>query len=274
MNATALGILAIIAYTAATIGTIRSLRFDYRASKRRSGTRTAILLLAWSGVILHSGLLLNSVQPGIGLDFSLLNALSLVSWGAVVMLLLAAVFRPVDKLGIVIYPLSALILTLKLSIPTATHTIHDHSWPMRVHILSSMLAFSLLNIAALQAMLLALQDWGLRTHQAASPLVRSLPPLQTMESLLFQLITAGFLLLTLSLGTGFIFLENLFAQHLAHKTILSIMAWGFFAIVLGGRLRYGWRGQIAIRWTLGGFLSLMLAYLGSKMVLEWILQRT
>jgi len=274
MNATALGLFAIIAYTAATIGILRTLRIDYQASKRLSGTRTTLLLVACSGVILHGGLLINSVQPGVGLDFSLLNALSLVSWGAVVMLLLAALFRPVDKVGIVIYPLSALILALKLSIPTTTHAIHDHSWPMHVHILSSMLAFSLLNIAAIQALLLALQDWGLKTHRLTSPLIRSLPPLQTMESLLFQLIAAGFLLLTLSLGTGFIFLDNMFAQHLAHKTILSIMAWVFFAIVLGGRLRYGWRGQMAIRWTLGGFLSLMLAYLGSKMVLEWILGRT
>ena len=122
-------------------------------------------------------------------------------------------------------------------------------------------------------MLLALQDRGLRTRQMASPLIRSLPPLQTMENLLFQLIGGGFALLTVSLGSGFIFLENMFAQHLAHKTVLSILAWVFFAVVLAGRVRYGWRGQVAIRWTLGGFISLMLAYLGSKLVLEWILQR-
>jgi ABC-type uncharacterized transport system permease subunit len=94
-----------------------------------------------------------------------------------------------------------------------------------------------------------------------------------MENLLFQLLGSGFALLTLSLGTGFIFLDNLFAQHLAHKTVLSILAWLVFAMVLAGRIRYGWRGQVAIRWTLGGFVSLMLAYFGSKMVMEWILKR-
>ncbi|MGI9213928.1 MAG: cytochrome C assembly family protein [Methylococcaceae bacterium] len=274
MNANALGILAILAYTASTIGIVRSLRLDYRSSKALSGLRLGILLLAWLAVILHAGQVVSSVLADVGLDFGLLNALSLVSWVAVLILLLAAFFKPVDKLGIVIYPLSALILTLKLSIPAASHTLHTHSWPMNAHILSSMLAFSLLNIAAMQALLLAVQDWGLRTHQAASPLIRSLPPLQTMESLLFQLIAAGFVLLTLSLGTGFIFLENMFAQHLAHKTVLSILAWVFFAVVLGGRILYGWRGEVAIRWTLGGFLSLMLAYFGSKMVLEWILHRS
>jgi ABC-type uncharacterized transport system permease subunit len=94
-----------------------------------------------------------------------------------------------------------------------------------------------------------------------------------MEFLLFQLIGAGFVLLSISLVSGFLFLENMFAQHLAHKTVLAILAWMVFAVLLIGRLRHGWRGQTAIRWTLGGFLSLMLAYFGSKMVLEWILDR-
>lgn len=273
MNATTLSLFAIIAYMAATIGTIRSLRFDYRSSKHPPGMRAGILALGWLALIPHGVLWLGSIQPETGLDFSLLNALSLVSGVAVLMLLLAAAFKPVDKLGIVIYPLAAVILALKLGIPAASHGVHNHSWPMTVHILSSMLAFSLLNIAAMQALLLALQDRGLRTRQMASPLIRSLPPLQTMENLLFQLIGGGFALLTVSLGSGFIFLENMFAQHLAHKTVLSILAWVFFAVVLAGRVRYGWRGQVAIRWTLGGFISLMLAYLGSKLVLEWILQR-
>jgi ABC-type uncharacterized transport system permease subunit len=91
---------------------------------------------------------------------------------------------------------------------------------------------------------------------------------------MFQLIGAGLVLLTLSLITGFLFLEDMFAQHLAHKTILSLLAWLVFAILLLGRYRSGWRGRIAIRWTLGGFISLMLAYFGSKMVLELILNRT
>jgi len=97
--------------------------------------------------------------------------------------------------------------------------------------------------------------------------------LQTMEKLLFQLIATGFVLLSLSLLSGFLFVENLFAQHLVHKTVLSILAWLVFGILLVGRIKQGWRGQTAIRWTLGGFASLMLAYFGSKIVLEWVLNR-
>ena len=73
--------------------------------------------------------------------------------------------------------------------------------------------------------------------------------------------------------TGFLFLENMFEQHIAHKTILSILAWLLFAVLLWGRWKFGWRGQMAIRWTLGGFAFLILAYLGSKFVQEILLNR-
>jgi ABC-type uncharacterized transport system permease subunit len=103
--------------------------------------------------------------------------------------------------------------------------------------------------------------------------VRALPPLQTMEALLFEMIAVGFVLLSISLASGFLFLEDMFAQHLAHKTILSVAAWTVFALLLWGRFRFGWRGRTALRWTIAGFLVLMLAYFGSKAVLELILRR-
>ncbi|MDD1608146.1 MAG: cytochrome c biogenesis protein CcsA, partial [Methylococcaceae bacterium] len=92
-------------------------------------------------------------------------------------------------------------------------------------------------------------------------------------SLLFQMLGAGVFFLSISLISGFIFVENLFAQHLVHKTVLSILAWIIFSSLLIGRSRYGWRGQLAIQWTLIGFVSLLLAYFGSKLVLELILHR-
>ena len=94
-----------------------------------------------------------------------------------------------------------------------------------------------------------------------------------MEKLLFELIWIGFILLTLSVASGFIFLDDMFAQHLVHKTILSIIAWCIFAILLYGRHAQGWRGTTAIKLTIAGFVVLMLAYFGSKFVLEIILQR-
>ena len=92
-----------------------------------------------------------------------------------------------------------------------------------------------------------------------------------METLLFEVILVGFIALTISLASGLIFLENMFAQQLAHKTILSIVAWLVFLTLLIGHWKLGWRGRTAIRWTLTGFASLMLAYFGSKFVLEVLL---
>jgi ABC-type uncharacterized transport system permease subunit len=106
-----------------------------------------------------------------------------------------------------------------------------------------------------------------------SDLPSALPPLDALERVMFRLIATGFAFLTMALLTGFIFVTDLFEQHLAHKTILSLIAWVLFAILLIGRTRYGWRGRAAVRWTLSGFAFLVLAYFGSKFVLETLLGR-
>lgn len=103
--------------------------------------------------------------------------------------------------------------------------------------------------------------------------MRVLPPLTSTESLLFSLLAVGFGILTLSLASGFAFLDDMFAQNVAHKTILACLAWVIFAVLLFGRWRFGWRGQRVVRWTIAGFATLLVAYFGSKLVLEFILQR-
>ncbi len=272
MSTTQFGIYAIIAYLAASVALIHTLNSDYIATENSAWQRLRILGLGWLAALLHAVSLSDMCDRAGTVNFSFLSVSSLAGLGIVAILLVAALTKPTDKLGVIIFPLNAAIIFLKLAVPEEAHTLKVHSWQMDVHILVSMLAYSFLNIAALQALLLALQDWHLRRHHAKG-LIRSLPPLQTMEKLLFQLIAAGFVLLGLSLLSGFLFVENLFAQHLIHKTVLSIFAWLVFGVLLLGRRRQGWRGQIAIRWTLGGFVSLMLGYFGSKMVLEWILNR-
>jgi ABC-type uncharacterized transport system permease subunit len=121
--------------------------------------------------------------------------------------------------------------------------------------------------------MLWLQERALRRRQFA-PLLRAFPPLTLLEALLFRLIGAGFALLTLALLSGAVFVENLFAQHLAHKTVLSLLAWAVFGALVFGRLRYGWRGRRAVRLTLTAMVLLALAFFGSKFVLELVLGRT
>ena len=140
------------------------------------------------------------------------------------------------------------------------------------HIMISIIAYSLIMLRALQALALAYQDHAIRSHHPGG-LIRFFPPLHDMETLLFQMLGFGFIFLTTALASGFFFVEDLFAQSLVHKTVLSIIGWFILAILLFGRYRFGWRGKIAIRWTLAAFVFIMLAYFGSKLVLEFILHK-
>lgn len=137
---------------------------------------------------------------------------------------------------------------------------------MTLHVLLSMLAAACLTFAAGQSLLLAAQE-RLLHRPGWESLVSRLPPLQTMERWLFRLIAVGFLLLSAALLSGLWFIENWFAQHLIQKTVLSITAWLVFGVLLWGRQRYGWRGQVATRWALSGYGVLILAYFGSKYLL-------
>ncbi len=185
---------------------------------------------------------------------------------------MSSLSKPVENLGIVLMPAAALTVLAALANPGVHLLPNDAAWALKLHVIVSLLAYSVLSIASVQAVLLAIQDHHLRRHQPGG-FVRALPPLQTMESLLFEMISVGFVLLTAALGTGFVFLEDMFAQHLGHKTMLSIIAWVLFAVLLWGRYRFGWRGKVAIRWALTGFAVLLLAYFGSKAVMELILRR-
>jgi len=137
---------------------------------------------------------------------------------------------------------------------------------LHLHVVLSVLGAGLLTLAAVQAVTVALQD-ALLHGKSASRLVQALPPLQTMERALFVLIALGFFLLSLSLLSGLLFVDDLMARHLAEKTVLSVVAWTLFGGLLWGRWRWGWRGRTAVRWTLGGYGALILAYFGTKLLL-------
>lgn len=239
---------------------------------QKNRTQRTSLYLAWTAVCTHIFYITVFLSQNNSFNFSFISTASLISLLVALLLLIATLNKSVEKLGVVVFPLAALMLTLTLVFPEKPHLLHAHNWQMGAHILTSIIAFSLLNIAALQAILLAIQDQQLKSHPPKR-LIRSLPPLQTMETLLFQMLGTGLFFLSLSLVSGFIFIEDLFAQHLVHKTVLSIIAWIIFSSLLLGRVRYGWRGRTAVRWTLTGFFLLLLAYFGTKLVLEIILHR-
>ena len=234
--------------------------------------RNQSLMLGLAAVFIHGLILYPTILTGGGLNLGIFYAASLVAMTTSLLLLLASFIEPVENLGIPVFVVAALCIGLTMIFPDPHIVTNAASWQLDSHILASLLAYSILGLAVLQALLLAIQDSHLR-NRTPGGFIRALPQLQTMESLLFQMITTGFTLLTLALVTGILFLEDLFAQHLVHKTILSLIAWVVFAVLLWGRWRFGWRGRVAIRWTIGGFIFLMLAYFGSKFVLELVINR-
>ena len=147
------------------------------------------------------------------------------------------------------------------------------------HIAVAILAYSTLTIAAFHAVLMALQLSRLHMPVAQAGwlgnAIDQLPALLTMEKLLFRLIWIGFVLLSLTVLSGIVFSEQLFGQALKwdHKTLFTLLSWMLFAALLAGRRWRGWRGKTALRFTLAGFATLVLAYVGSHFVLEVVLQR-
>lgn len=175
--------------------------------------------------------------------------------------------------SLVALPLSILILAAEWTMDAPVMEISRGSMGITVHITTSVIAFGVLSIAGVYALFVTLIDHLLR-HHSFNKLVQALPALDTLDQLLFHLIRAGFVVLTISLLTGLIFVSDLLGQHLAHKTLLSIFAWLVFAVLLWGRWKKGWRGQVAVRLTLAGFVLLLLSYFGSKLILEVFLHRT
>jgi len=266
---TALTFLAVAFYFVATMLLLRRLALGAAAGER---SRLPALLTGLGGVVLHGILVYQAIFLPQGMDLEFFYVVSLITWLVALLLLLAALSQPVENLGVVVLPLAALALVLQTVWPATPNLLAQVGPEMQGHILISILAYSLLALAAVQAMLLAIQDRHLRNRHPGG-FIRALPPLETMERMLFHMIGLGFVLLSLSLLSGFLYLENMFAQHLVHKTVLSVIAWLVFAVLLWGRWRFGWRGRKAIAWTLAGFILLMIAYLGSKLVLELILNR-
>lgn len=148
----------------------------------------------------------------------------------------------------------------------------QQGWELSAHIALSVLAYSLVTVGTALALALAMLDRRLRKRQPLGWL-SILPAVESLESGMFAALGAGFAMLSLALFSGFVFVEDLFAQNLSRKVILSCAAWLMLAVLLFGRWRFGWRGRIARNWTIGGFVVLGLAYFGSKIVLETILGR-
>ncbi|MCB5162662.1 cytochrome C assembly family protein [Marinomonas algarum] len=168
------------------------------------------------------------------------------------------------------FPLGAIVIAFNALEPWGITQLHSNSWGTSAHILIASVAYSLFTTACGVGILLSIQEYQLKHHKLKQLL--RVPPLQVLEQLMFEFIWAAFVLLTITIATGFYFIDDMFAQHIVHKTFFTIASWFVFAGLLIGRHYAGWRGQLAVKLTLSGFFLLMLGYFGSQIALE-ILQR-
>jgi ABC-type uncharacterized transport system permease subunit len=223
---------------------------------------------------LHGVLIARAMFAPDGLHLGVGNAVSAILWLTVLVYWSGNFFYRLDGLQSLVLPVAAVACLMPAVLPSANPLPNTELLVFKFHLLIAMLSYSLFTIASLHVLLMALLER--RLHDGGLPrALQGLPPLLTMETLLFRIIWAGFILLTATLATGVLYSEELFgrAARFNHKTVFGVLSWIIFAALLGGRHVYGWRGRVAVRWTLTGFLMLVLAYIGSKFVLEVILGR-
>ncbi|QQD19245.1 cytochrome c biogenesis protein CcsA [Spongiibacter nanhainus] len=262
---TATSFIAITLYIVATALQLRRMR---AASNSTVGPGPTALAIGALATACHLFAAASAIHTPDGAHLGAIQVMSLVGATIVVITLSASLRRPLHNLLMVVYPLATVLLLAEWLTPAAENLEH-YSTGVLSHIVLSILSYSVLTMAAAQALILWVQDSRLRHHRLTG-FHSLLPPIQTMEAMLFELIWAGLILLTLAIVTGAIYVDDLLAQHLAHKTVFSLLAWLLFAVLLGGRMILGWRGRIAIRWTLGAFACLLLGYLGTKVALTVI----
>lgn len=257
------GIAAILLYLAG---------FTYLAATitRAAPKRWVVLGLGLAAFALHAITSAQQTFVSGGFDFSLMRVSSIVFLTINLIVLLSSIQRPVFSLLLPLQPLAALVVGVSLVLDSSMEPWSTLPPAMGFHVIVSILAYSLLTLSVFQALLVGFQNLQLH-HRHPGGLVRILPPLQTMEALLFEILWAGFLLLTISLLSGFLYHEDFLGRNVLHKAVFSMIGWVVYAILLWGHHTRGWRGMIAIRWTVGGFTALALAYWGTKLVIEYIL---
>ena len=266
MSSTTLtGIIALLFY----VGTLLLQRRSVNLGSARSGTRAGTLVAGFIGVAAHFYSAGSLIYRDTAYHFGVTEVSTLIFAAITLLTLLSNIRRPAGSLILAVLPLAILSILFSLIVPS-TYPPQHLDTGIAAHVILSIVAYSLFSIAALQSIFLAFQNYQLKHHHVVR-VMRLFPPLQDMERLLFELLWAAQILLSLAIAAGFLFVSDLGAQGLAHKMFFSLLAWVVFTGLLVGRHALGWRGNTAIKGTLTGFGLLLIGFYGSKFVLEFIL---
>ena len=266
MLATISGIFAVALYLLGTW-------FQAQGLFQERNNRSLVLSCGGLALLAHLFNMIEVINTPTGYNFGFFKIATLFSFAISLLVLLSSLKKLLENLFLFIFPLAVISILCSLFVPSSYVPHSDYSSGLALHIVLAILATSIITIGAVQAVFMAYENQQLKQKHGYR-LIKHMPPLQTMESLLFEIVWVGIFLLSGVIVTGILFTDDFLGQHLSHKTFLSISSWIVFAILLCGRHFAGWRGSTAIRWTLVGFLFLVLAYFGSKFVLELILERT
>ena len=270
--------ISALAYALLGAGHTRRLLRDGNAEHVGQTARICLL----GALALQAAALVLSLQKDGQLFIGWALALSAAVWLGLVIYWIEGFFIRLDGLQLLLIPAGFLTTLLAALFPEGVIVPHAGNAWLRAHLVISLAAYGLITIAALQAMLMSLLDRHLRLHESKEDqrglVARVLdvqPPLLVQERLLFRLIGVGFAVLTLAMITGSVASMQLIHRVLPfdHKTVFTVLSWVTFGGLLAGRHLRGWRGRVALRWTLTGFVFLILAYTGSRFVLEMILHR-
>ncbi len=270
MPNSALLLSAILAYVLATFLVFRN---SANKDDRALTLSFVFAAVAWA---LHSSYAYILSEIGNNLNFSLSSMITLVSAMLIAVFLLACIGMPIKRLGILVYPLTVASLAFAYFwssdpsyLSSATSEIGRTSPAFKAHILISLLSYALLTIAAIQALLYAYLESKIKSRTSPA-LLAALPPLETMEQLLFRLVGVGFILLSFTLISGALFSQEIFGQpfEFKHHTVLAVLGWLVFGTLLYKRFAQGLRGSKAVMWTIGGFLLIQLGYFGTKIISE------
>jgi ABC-type uncharacterized transport system permease subunit len=261
-------ILLLYLMTAAAFGASRLPQFETQSNSLFVGGCVSVAI----GLVLHFDALYSAILMKGGINLSLGNTISMIGIELALISLIAAIEPTLRGISAGLLILGA-VAAAAVGFDPAPEFIAPLAGKVRIHVMISLASYGLLTVGAIVAVYAMIQEKRLRSGQLSS-FSRLFAPLETTEKLLFGITAGGFAGLTLAILSGFTFVENLFAQHLAHKSVFSILALVVFGTLLAGRFIAGWRGTRAISLYLGGFILLCLAYFGTRVILEQILERT
>ncbi len=263
MNLTVLaGLIAVTFYAISSGLALRQLR------QNKAPSRIRFLAFGWLAALSHAWCLWHLMVHPQGVALGILTVASAITFCGTVLVLISSLYRPLEWVSLMAFPVSILLLPPAMLVHTS-YTSAPLAPGIAAHVIMSILAYAAMTIATCQSILIMLQHHQLKQGNLRG-LPSRLPPIQTMETMLFELIWTGFILLTVAIALGLIYVDNLVTQHLVHQAVLTVIAWLIFAFLLTGRHFIGWRSITAGRLTIAGFIVLIVGFFGTQAIIDLV----